>query len=72
MSDLCLYCPRICPRCNYEIDPGWEHIEQPQAPGSNVAVCELRRVVRPLLENLSIYLEHCQNHASPIRREAKG
>lgn len=54
----CLWCDRVCPRCGWPIEGGWEHGEQPQPEGSNVRVCNLRRVVRPLADVLVGFLHH--------------
>lgn len=68
MSD-CLFCERECPRCRYEIPGNFEHIEQPQAEGSNVVVCTLRRLQRPLVEMIAGYLEHENEHVKRTRAE---
>lgn len=54
----CLWCDRDCPRCHFPITAGWEHVAQPQPAASIVAICHLRRVVRPLAEALVGYLHH--------------
>lgn len=59
----CLYCERICARCRYPISGGWEHVEQPQAKEANTVVCNSRRVVRPLVDNLEVFFGH-QQHAN--------
>lgn len=54
----CLWCDRVCPRCEYFIEGGWEHIPLLQGPGSNFVLCRLRRVHRPLAEALSGWFGH--------------
>ena len=54
----CPYCDRLCERCRYPIPGGWTHVEQPQAPESNVVVCNLKRYVAPLVGNLTAYFDH--------------
>jgi hypothetical protein len=49
-------------RCEYPISAGFEHIEQPQAPTSNMIVCTSERVVRPLVETLAGWFEHQLDH----------
>lgn len=66
----CLYCDRTCPRCRYDITGGWEHVEQVQPEGSNVAVCDLVRVKRPLAEVLDLYLTHSFLHHQGIQARA--
>jgi hypothetical protein len=58
--DECPFCDRICPRCRYPIDGGWEHIEVPQV-GKTHVVCRVERVVRPLVEILPLFVEHQQH-----------
>jgi len=55
----CLWCDRECPRCGFPIPVGWEHAEQqPPLDGAIVAICHLRRAVRPLIDTLAGYLNH--------------
>jgi hypothetical protein len=54
----CSYCDRLCERCGYIINSGWDHIEQPQAPDSNVVVCSLVRHKAPLSDAVNEYLDH--------------
>lgn len=60
----CVWCDRVCPRCRYDIRGGWEHIEQKQPEGASHVVCSLKRVVRPLVEAITLYLDHKQ-HRGP-------
>jgi len=59
---VCIWCPRTCPRCGYDIDGGWEHVEQPQSPESNVVVCSLRRGSLPLREAAESVIVHNRRH----------
>lgn len=62
----CVWCDRECPRCRYPITGGFEHVEQPQPPGASHVVCSLKRVQRPLVEAISIYLDHQRDHTEVV------
>lgn len=62
----CPYCARECPRCHYPIDGGWVHVEQQQAPESNVVVCTLQRHGGPMVEVIGAYLDHAQHRLTVV------
>ncbi len=65
-ADQCIYCDRICPRCEYEIPSGMEHLEQVQAPGGSHYVCSYRRHTAPLATILDEYLTHKRDHGRVV------
>jgi hypothetical protein len=67
-ASTCLWCYRACERCRCPVEPGFEHVEQAQPEGSTWVVCSSVRVQpRPLIEALSLYMEHT-SHSRKSRR----
>lgn len=62
----CPYCERECERCGYTIPAGFDHIEQPQAPESNVVVCTLARHVGPMVDVLSEFFTHSRHRLKVV------
>jgi len=60
----CVYCGGTCDRCGYPYSPGFEHVEQVQAPDGNHFVCSYRRHTAPLITVLDEYLTHCRDHVA--------